>query len=199
MKTKLRILVTRLLALLLLVVAAASKSVWEERDPLVCTLLFLAGCTLVGAASIGRLWCSVYIGGRKSKQLVAQGPYSLCRNPLYFFSLLGALGVGLATETLSVPAVVLLAFAVSYPAVIRREERKLEGLHGAAFAAYCARTPRFLPRPSLLAEPAACELDPRRLRRDLFGCLWFVWLVGMLELFEGLHDLGALPVLLRLP
>jgi protein-S-isoprenylcysteine O-methyltransferase Ste14 len=36
-----------------------------------------------------RLWCSLYISGYKNSQLITSGPYSLCRNPLYFFSFVG--------------------------------------------------------------------------------------------------------------
>jgi len=47
---------------------------------------------------------------------------AMCRNPLYFFSLLGALGVGLTTETLLIPFVILIAFVGYYPNVIKSEE-----------------------------------------------------------------------------
>lgn len=38
----------------------------------------------------GRASCSLYIGGRKKQEIVSNGPYSLCRNPLYVFSFIGA-------------------------------------------------------------------------------------------------------------
>ena len=41
-----------------------------------------AGILLILTAIVGRAWCSLYIGGRKKSELVQEGPYSLCRNPL---------------------------------------------------------------------------------------------------------------------
>ena len=43
---------------------------------------------------VGRLWSTLYIGGRKSAEVVTGGPYSMTRNPLYVFSTLAAAGVG---------------------------------------------------------------------------------------------------------
>ena len=107
--------------------------------------LFLAGCMLVAVATIGRLWCSLYIGGYKKKQLVTSGPYSLCRNPLYFFSSIGIIGVGFTTGTVTIPHLLAILFSLYYPFVIRFEEAILAPLHGDAFKDYVARVPRFWP------------------------------------------------------
>lgn len=195
--TRRRILLSRLIVWPLGALLLATESAWEVHPPW-DGLLFLVGAVLVGGASIGRLWCSLYICGRKTRELVTSGPYSMTRNPLYFFSAVGAVGVGLGTETLAVPALLLLLFALAYPSVILAEERKLRALHGSAFDAYVASTPRFFPRLSACAEPAAYVVDPHRFRRALFDALWFVWLMGLLELGESLRDAGLVPSLLTL-
>src|SRR5947207_2150332 len=41
------------------------------------------GWALAVAGIALRLWATLCIGGRKTHQLVDEGPYSLCRNPLY--------------------------------------------------------------------------------------------------------------------
>ena len=174
------------------------RSAWEKQEPVLCALLFLAGTLLVGVASLGRLWCFLYIAGHKTKALVTQGPYSMSRNPLYFFSLLGFVGLGLCSETLLLPAIFLVAFALYYPTVIRHEEARLLQVHQQAYSEYMASTPRFFPRISSLREPEEYVVCPRLFRRRMFEALLFVWGVGLLELIEELHDLGWLPTLLNI-
>lgn len=195
--TRRRILLSRLVIWPLGALLLATGSGWETRPPW-GGLLYLAGCLLVGVATIGRLWCSLYICGRKTRELVTSGPYSMSRNPLYFFSAIGAVGVGLGTETFTVPAVLLLLFAVAYPVVIRDEERKLRALHGDVFDAYVVRTPRFFPRLSARSEPESYTVNPRGFRNALFDALWFVWLIGLLELAESAREAGLVPSLLTL-
>lgn len=188
---------TKIFMALMLLTLTVSASGWEGKG-LLTTLLFLAGTVLVGIATIGRLWCSVYISGYKNDTLICLGPYSISRNPLYFFSMLGAVGLGLATETLIIPASVALAFLLLYPSVIDQEEKKLRALHGARYEEYCHKTPRFWPRWSGLEEPSVYPTHPVVFRRRLFDSLWFVWGIGILEIIEGLHESGVLPTLFRL-
>ena len=184
-----RILISRLFAAAFLAVVLVMES--RHEGTLVAALLFLAGLALVGVATIGRLWCSLYISGNKDQDLVTVGPYSVTRNPLYFFSLLGFAGVGLATETVTLAVAMTLFFAAVYPIIIRREESVLRERFGPAFAVYCARVPRFLPRPALYEEPPAWRVDTRLFRRTMVDVVWFVWLVALIELVEAVHELGV--------
>jgi protein-S-isoprenylcysteine O-methyltransferase Ste14 len=168
-------------------------SEWEK-VPVFSTILFAAGCVLAGIASLGRLWCSLYISGHKNKTLVTVGPYSMCRNPLYFFSLVGAVGVGLATETLSVPLTAFVFFSLYYPVVIRSEETRLARLHGEIFEKYIRTTPSFFPKLSNLKEPEEYNVRPLIFRNNLFHTLWFIWIIGILELIESFHEAGILPI-----
>jgi len=190
-----RMLLSRLVIWPLMAILLVTTSAWEVHAP-IDGLLYMAGCVLAGIATAGRLWCSLYICGRKTKELVTCGPYSMTRNPLYFFSAIGAIGVGLATETFTVPALLILLFAVTYPALIRAEEHRLRGIHGDAYAAYAALTPRFFPSPSRYFEPDTHEVIPRAFRRELLDALWFVWLLGILEFGETLREANIIPTLL---
>lgn len=191
---KSRIILSRLFIVLMVVFLATSTSVWEEKQPLVSTFLFMAGIFFVAIASLGRLWCSLYIAGLKTTTLVTQGPYSISRNPLYFFSLIGGIGVGLTSETLLVPSMILVAFAVYYPFVITHEETKLKAVHPETFVKYMQSVPRFFPKINLLDEPWEYLVNPIIFKKHMFSALWFVWIVGLLELIEEFHELGFLPV-----
>lgn len=186
-----RILLSRVMMWPALFLLVFTSSRWEG-SPVVEAFLFLTGCLLVAVASIGRLWCSLYICGYKTKSLVVEGPYSLCRNPLYFFSSIGATGVGMATETFTIPVLAILLFAVFYPFVIRGEEGKLLAIHGEPYREYMRSVPRFWPLARRPVEPSTYVIVPAKVRRALIDSLWFVWLVGLLEFAEALREAGVL-------
>jgi protein-S-isoprenylcysteine O-methyltransferase Ste14 len=190
-----RIRMSQLFVLLIVGLLAVSESRWERT--FMDAVLFLFGAVLVGAATMGRLWCSLYIAGYKEGTLITIGPYSISRNPLYFFSFVGAVGLGLATETFTFGLLFALWFALFYPPVIRAEERRLRELHGARFEDYARRVPRFFPRFSLLVEPDTYVVQPIKFRNHLLDALWFVWGLGLLELLEAGHVYALLPTLIR--
>ena len=101
-----------------------------------------AGIGLIG------LWLRAYAAGYLHKQevLTVTGPYAHTRNPLYLGSAILAVGAGIATKSWISAAILVLYFAVVYSVVMRREEGELLGRHGAAFQAYAAAVPLFLPR-----------------------------------------------------
>ena len=119
----------------------------------------------------------------------------MCRNPLYFFSLLGAFGIGFATETLTIPFIILLSFGLYYPKIISAEEKRLKELFGEAFEDYCRSVPCFFPKVSLLkgAEPEGYPVSTRVVRHCLCEALWFVWIVGFIELAAAFHETGMIP------
>lgn len=192
-----RILVSRIFVLAFFLVVLATESMHEAN--LLSTALFLAGLLLVGLATVGRLWCSLYISGYKASQLITAGPYSVSRNPLYFFSLLGFAGIGFATETFTLGVVLIAATLLAYPAVMRSEEELLRAKFGAAFDDYCARTPRLFPDFSKFVEPETYTVSPRIFRRSMGEVVWFVWFVGIVEVVEALHEYHFVKPLMRLP
>ncbi|MDN5929311.1 MAG: isoprenylcysteine carboxylmethyltransferase family protein [Hyphomicrobiales bacterium] len=157
------------------------------------------GVSLIGVAIIGRLWCTLYIGGRKSSEIVSDGPYSIVRNPLYVFSAIGAAGAGGQTGSAVVALTFGIVTALAFTIVSRREETFLRERFGAAFGAYCARVPRMLPKFSLYRDSATIVVTPKRLYTTFFDSLVFFTAVPVFELVERLQLHGILPVLLRLP
>lgn len=192
-----RILLSRIFAVALFVLLVFSRSAHD--GTLLEGLLFFTGLVLVGVATVGRLWCAMYISGYKNSELITSGPYSITRNPMYFFSFLGFAGIGFATETLSFGLTFPLIFLLVYPSIITREEELLRSTFGPAFIDYCARTPRFLPTLKRFREPESYNVNPRLFRRAMFDALWFIWLVGIIELVETLHDAHILAAVIWLP
>lgn len=157
-------------------------------------LLTPLGLFLAAFGAIGRMWCSVFISGYKTNKLITAGPYAMCRNPLYFFSLLGTVGVGMTTDTLWVPLVLATGFVLYYPSVVLGEERRLAELHGEDYRRYCQQTPRFFPAWSRLYEPEEYTVRPDVIRKSIMDAVWFIWGVAVIKLVQVLHDTGLLPV-----
>ncbi len=154
---------------------------------------------LVITAAFGRLWALAFISGHKTKDLITEGPYYMVRNPLYFFSLIGAVGIGIMTNNVLIFGLIVILFGLYYPFVIRAEEKHLREVHGEVFDRYREKTPMFLPRPSLYREPSQYTIDTRLFRRAFFSVMWFPLLFMILFVIERLRDTGVLPTLLALP
>ena len=190
---KLRLPVSRLASAVTVIFLLFSTNRWETGRERIATGLFVLGIFLVAIGTLGRMWCSLYIAGYKDQVLITQGPYSMTRNPLYFFSTFGALGIGFCTETLTFPLLLLAVMILYYPLVVRKEERRLRARFGGAFDDYARRVPAFFPNFALFSEPDTHVVKPVVYRRHMFSALWFVWIVGLLELAEGLKEIGWMP------
>lgn len=190
---RLRIAISRVFAVALIGLILVSGSHWQVDVPLLGSVLFCLGAMLVGVASLGRMWCSLYIAGYKTNTLITEGPYSMTRNPLYFFSFLGAVGIGLVTETFFFTLVMLIGFAIYYPMVIKSEEAKLLKLHSDDYNNYFNKTPRFFPNVSALAEPQEYEVKPIIYRKHILDAVWFIWILGVLEILKELRVLEVIP------
>jgi protein-S-isoprenylcysteine O-methyltransferase Ste14 len=83
----------------------------------------LGGFMCVALACLGRIWTSLFIAGHKDEVLVTTGPYALCRHPLYSFSVLGALGLGLTSRSalLCIAVVILIMALVVYAAACEEQ------------------------------------------------------------------------------
>jgi protein-S-isoprenylcysteine O-methyltransferase Ste14 len=144
----------------------------------------IIGFFLLVTAALGRVWCLSYIAGVKNDVLVAEGPYSVVRNPLYVFNFIGAVGFGLVVKNPILAALLAVAFAIFYPSVIRHEEEVLTQAFGERFARYCAATPRWFPRWSNFHEPDSWNINPRRFRAGLLDAMWFLWAFLIWDVLE---------------
>lgn len=152
----------------------------------------MVGLVCITLAVVGRAWCSLYIGGRKKAEIVDRGPYSLTRNPLYLFSFLGASGMGAQTGSLVIAVLFTLTAIAVFRRTIIREERWLSAEFGATYAAYVARTPRFLPDPRLWRDEEELTIRPSFFLKTLRDGVVMFGAVPAMEAIEALHASGWL-------
>lgn len=190
--------VSRLVVASLVAVLAVSASAWPG-DGLARPAMAVAGSILLVLCAFGRLWASLFIAGYKNDRLVTEGPYSLVRNPLYLFSLLGVVGIGLACGSLLVCALLLLPFLAWYPVLVAEEEAVLAERFGEAWRTYAATTPRFLPALRRPTAPERYTVDLRSMQRALADAVWFPLAAIAIRLVAELHGRGFLPTHLLLP
>jgi len=107
---------------------------------------YAAGVALVALGEVVRFWSAGYIA--KDAEITTGGPYAYVRNPLYFGSLLLAVGYGLISG-LGLWGVGLMVglFLVFHLAAILYEESFLTAKFGAPYLDYVRRVPRLLPSP----------------------------------------------------
>lgn len=194
-----RIFVSRIAAVVLAGLMLTAHSAWSDAHPVWAAVATVVGLAGTGAACAGRLWCSVYIAGKKNRELVKVGPYSVCRNPLYFFSLVGAIGAALAGGMVSFAVGIALLFVVGYRPVIEAEERFLGGVFGEEFAEYVRTVPRLMPKWGRLVHAEICQPSGRVFYRHALSALWFPAAAGVVMLIQVLQRAEVLPVLIRLP
>jgi len=193
-----RILLSRVLIGCVVLLMIFSRSVWQPGLAVHIASELLA-FVLVLFAAFGRLWALSYISGHKTRDLITEGPYSIMRNPLYFFSLSGALGVCILSKSILVSGSILLAFAFYYPLVIRAEEEHLAKVHGESFRHYCSVVPSFTPKLSLFHEPKDYPVNARLFRRTFFSVMWFPLAFILIHFLGHLQEMGIVPVLVFIP
>lgn len=166
-------------------------------SPLVAALLGLAVAGLgqaVRAATIGFKY--VIRGGRNrrvyAEDLVTDGLYRQCRNPMYVGNLLILFGVSIASNSWGCALTAIPLFLFIYVAIVAAEEDFLRRKFGAAYDAFCADVPRWLPRVRGLRESVrGLEFRWKRVVLKEYGTP-LGWIVGIsLLAIYNLHRDGT--------
>ena len=100
---------------------------------------------LVRASTVGLVY--IIRGGREgkvyAKDLITDGLFSHCRNPLYVGNYLGILGALVASNSIVALVVGGLFFLIAYVAIVQAEENFLRGKFGEPYDRSCREVPRF--------------------------------------------------------
>ena len=146
----------------------------------------MAGYLLIILATLGRMWCALYITGRKNKELCQDGPYSTCRNPSYLFSFLGVIGISIGTKNVSLLLIVIPVFWGYYYFIIKSEEARLLELFGEDYTDYCSRVNRLVPNLKNYWSKSTIEINPQVATKSIIDAGWFLWFLIILEILEHL-------------
>jgi protein-S-isoprenylcysteine O-methyltransferase Ste14 len=195
---KKRVVIPKLLFIPVICVALVSHHIWNE-EGLINLSLEVSAFTLVAIAAVGRIWVSAFMAGRKNQELVVDGPYSIVRNPLYLFSLLGFVGGGLAFEQFTFGALFGLLFLATHLPAIFGEERFLREKFGKPFENYMRSVPRLLPRSLNFSCPKECVFNPSVYSRAVVDSSLIMSMFLLAHVIEWGHLHHVLPVYLCLP
>ena len=192
-----RIRLTRLIYLLVLAAAALSEGRAVQGDG--GLLVQAAGFLLVAAAVLGRLWTTLFIAGRKEEELVREGPYSICRHPLYLCSVIASLGIALTTRSVALMVALPALVGVIAGIAAQREDRALSLAHRDDWPLYRDAVPGFRPAWSKHRMPDRISVPPAIYRKAFLDAASFLALWLAVLLLETLRAGGAWPALFRLP
>lgn len=192
-----RIRLTRLIYLLVLAAAALSEGRAVQGDA--GLLAQAGGFLLVTAAVLGRLWTTLFIAGRKEEELVREGPYSICRHPLYLCSVIASLGIALTTRSIALMLALPALTGVIAGIAARREDRALARAHRDDWPPYRDAVPGFRPAWSKHRMPDRVSVPPAIYRKAFLDAASFLALWLAVLLLETLRAGGAWPAVFHLP
>ncbi|MGQ0565822.1 MAG: methyltransferase family protein [Gemmobacter sp.] len=157
-------------------------------------VLEMIGLLLLIAGVLGRFWSIVYIGGHKNVTVMRDRPYSMCRHPLYFFSMMAVFGFAVLQGSLVLLVVRPLLVYVTLSITAATEEEWLRATYGAAYDRYMAEVPRIIPDPRLFVTADQVTFGVGHLRRNLLDALVFLSLIPLTELVRELKGYQLIPV-----
>ena len=183
--------VAAVLAVILLLFSKPALAEGSDGHEIVETI----GFVMVLTCFLGRLWSILFVGGRKNDELIVSGPFSMMQNPLYFFSTVGAVGIGLMFGSALAAAMLGLASYVVFRFTARKEAAFLSSKFGSVYTAYAERTPRFWPNPLLYHDEEQWLFSTKALKSTFRDGLYFLALFPVIEAVEYFRVSGTLPTL----
>ena len=174
-------------------------AVWLHSAPLFHAQVEHVGIFLIFVAIFGRTWCALHIGGLKKSTLVDTGPYSLVRNPLYLFTIIGAAGIGAQTSSLVVTALSALVTGLVFAVVVRKEESYLAAQFGDAYQDYKRRVPRFFPWFAAYKPVSHLTIYLRVVHRTFIESCYFLIAIPGFDMIELAQSYGWIPHVFHLP
>lgn len=187
------------LVLLPICTAAILSPPWVGEGAWYDVLGDLLAWIVLGAGIFLRLWATLYIGGRKSVELVTTGPYALCRHPLYVASLLILVSLAIFLLSASVLAAAGLLAILYAGFVVPSEERHALACFGDEYRAFMLVTPRFLPRTLRIAPPGVINIKVGAFLREYARTFGLIALGAAIDLLAYCRTQPWWPTAFHLP
>jgi protein-S-isoprenylcysteine O-methyltransferase Ste14 len=191
---KIRIAILRLFFIIAVPMILFTRSAWMEPDWLF-DLFEVTGIFMIICAVLGRFWAILYIGALKNQTVIQDGPYSICRHPLYLFSTIGVVGFGLMLGSVVLTVVLGGVAFLILTATAKREEAFLRAEFGQSYADYAARVPRIWPKLSNFQAAPTVTSSIVAMRTNFFDALVFLGFIPLAELMESVKEAGLLPTI----
>jgi protein-S-isoprenylcysteine O-methyltransferase Ste14 len=147
--------------------------------PLIAGIAIALFGQMVRAATIGLKYI---VRGGKNKEvyandLVTEGIFNHCRNPLYVGNILMVVGAGLISNSLIFILIVVPLFCFIYQAIVLAEENYLRSKFGDEYQKYCDRVNRWIPNLNGLTKTlTSMEFDWRRYVRNEYNTVYLLFL-----------------------
>lgn len=186
-------------AVFLLAVVLVAVSQRDVLDGAIGRLAQIAGLACIVVAALWRIWTSLFVAGSKDTTLATVGPYAACRHPLYAGSLLAALGLGLATRSVTLTLLVTAVSAFLHARAIAAEDAFLQERHGAAHDAYRRTVPALWPDWRGYSVPDSLTVRPRILAKAFFDAGSIVSAWALVQVGDLLQASGVTPTFFVLP
>jgi protein-S-isoprenylcysteine O-methyltransferase Ste14 len=149
--------------------------------PIITGLIITVTGQLIRGVTIGLAYI---IRGGKNKQvyaeeLVTEGMFNHCRNPLYLGNILMLTGVGILSNSLIYVAVLIPLFLFIYQAIVLAEEHFLRNKFGVVYDKYTGKVNRWLPDLSGMRETfSSMEFKWKRWILKEYNTQ-YIWLSGI--------------------
>jgi protein-S-isoprenylcysteine O-methyltransferase Ste14 len=158
----------------------------------------LAWATFLAGAGL-RFWATLYIGGRKNDMAVAEGPYSLCRHPLYLGSVLLVLSGALFLKSIVFAAALAVLAMAYFRFTVPAEEEYLQARLGEPYREYCRRVNRLWPSFKSYQSAPRITVDVHSLYLECARASRWIWLPLFGEIIGHLRSMPWWPQLLSVP
>lgn len=157
------------------------------------------GYALLAFCALGRLYSTAFLGGHKNQTLITYGAFSVVRNPLYFFSLIGMTGIALLSGHITIMVLVPAFFIGLYHFLIKREEAFLLQTFGQEYQDYINKTPRLIPNLKLYNAPETVQTVPKYLNKAFKDAIWWFAAFPIVEFAEYLQESGLIQPFILIP